>query len=94
MRFIVELVCCLACLAFGWYAHIWCVEHPGNLPSVTVTVAPPAASFHVTRPRASVAAKPRKEATAREDACPYGGPLDACKGDGYVTPGIVYYPPP
>lgn len=95
MRFVVLAV---VCLVAGWFGHDWYASHHGALPSVTVTVAPPSASApKVTRP-ASVARKPQATAIPAShngNACAFNnGVLDTCAGNGYVTPGITYYPPP
>lgn len=92
-------IAAVVCLVIGWFAHGWWAEHNRALPSVTVTVTPPSApASQVTRP-ASVARKPA--ATPKTAPSAYVGNghfsygvLDTYEGNGYVTPGIGYYPPP
>lgn len=92
-------IAAVVCLVVGWLAHGWWAEHNRALPSVTVTVTPPSASApKVTHP-ASLARKPEATPAARQGAYVGNGHfsygvLDTYEANGYVTPGIGYYPPP
>lgn len=100
MRFAVAAVVCLVC---GWYAHALWTTHRGSVPRVTVVVepAPVASTPAVVRPASKVPPTARKPQTTpvplahNGNVCNYSnGVLDTCAGNGYVTPGIGYYPPP
>jgi hypothetical protein len=91
-----RLLLCAVLVAVGWYAHVEYLALRGQVHArVTVTVDPPEASApKATRPT-SQATKPQTTAVPGQARCALNnGVLDTCAGNGYVTPGITYYPPP
>ncbi len=93
-----KVVGCALLVVLGWFAADWYREHRADLPSVRVQVDPgKALSFHARRLGAwatSSASKAVEDAKTARSGQFFYGPLDTNAGDGYVTPGIQYYPPP